>query len=478
MTSTISRDVLGSGKLTPLAQNQSDWLETFDSPLFSSRYSMRISFWAQSSFLACKIMLRAGPVTIFQFRNLQKQSSSKRQKQVGFSLALSIRLPRCFRHKVEVTLFLVQKAVTAQIETALHWNLGLPRIIPFDAKILEYVRDASIQEILHLLRAGAASIKDCTTLGVTLLHIASESGNLELVRLLIREGADVNALDEDGETPLHGAISINNYDIAELLMESGADMSNTTPDGKTPLHGLFNKTVGKLLMKKKEWIDDILPDSEGLSITHMLAWSSQSTLEDFLHGRSHDTTELWSTDDLSRNCLHFAAARGNIEILSYLLQRASFNDIAAKDYQGRTPLHYAVQSSKAADVVDLLIANGCRPDAIDNHGQNLLYCAAFWNNLHVIEKLMASPYIRDLLLHADKDGNLPSKLVCRKRESLLHEYLKSLESCIPPEKMVRSRPASPPARRFDMGLGVLSRKVIMAMMALLFVISLAVLAAW
>ena len=96
---------------------------------------------------------------------------------------------------------------------------------------------------------------------------------MELVRLLIQEGADVNAKDEDGESPLHGAMARgDNYNVARTLIENGADLSGKAVDGKTPLHNIFNDTISHVLMRD-DWLENMLPDSEAMSIAHYLAWT-------------------------------------------------------------------------------------------------------------------------------------------------------------------------------------------------------------
>ena len=69
-------------------------------------------------------------------------------------------------------------------------------------------------------------------------------------------------------------------------------------------------------------------------ITHFLARSSKSTVEIFQRGHLYDDADLLSTDNLGRTWLHFAASRGNLAVLSYLINKVSPEDLEKKDIQG------------------------------------------------------------------------------------------------------------------------------------------------
>lgn len=70
----------------------------------------------------------------------------------------------------------------------------------------------------------------------TLLHIASERGDVVLLRALLKQGVDVDLRDVRGQTALHAAAASGRRQIAELLLEHGARAGVTDIDARTPLY--------------------------------------------------------------------------------------------------------------------------------------------------------------------------------------------------------------------------------------------------
>ena len=317
---------------------------------------------------ACKFMIRAGPVLKLRSNVCLKIQSEKDQpkkrQQIGLGLIFTMYLPQSFRRPLGLALLNFQAMITNRTSQTLHWNLSLPKTVPADAEIFNYTRAGSIHHVQRLITLKRASATDITLYGTTLLHSAARSGHIHLTRLLIREGADINAQDEDGESPLHAAMAKSgNYEIARTLIEHGADLCSRAVDGKTPFHNIFNDTIGSVLMRD-EWLEHMHPDAEGMSISHYLAWSSRSAPQTFQRGRLCDEAELLAVDALGRNCLHFAAARGNLGVLAYLVSRVGVDDLEKRDVNGRTPLHYAGRSSREAGVIEILMGQRRKQEEI------------------------------------------------------------------------------------------------------------------
>ncbi|KAL8950174.1 MAG: hypothetical protein Q9222_003781 [Ikaeria aurantiellina] len=312
----------------------------------------------------------------------------------------------------------------------LSWNLDCVRIVPQHADVFESVRAGSIEAVRHLVVSGQASARDVTINGISLLHAAASIGHTVLVRFLIEAGADVNAPDEDGETPLHRAVSRkHNFPVTRLLIENGADLANAATGNRTPLLAIFTDTMGQVL-KYGEWFHDfVCPDMDGMSVSHYLAWSSQTTPRIFDRGRAHDRVDLWSTDSRGRNCLHLVASRGNIELLTYLLDKASPLDIHKRDSQGCAPIHYAVKTSRTTAVLRTLLGKGADLHAKDYNDRNILHYVAEHSSLEITQGLMALDPERHLVLR-DSSGLMPHQHARQNPDSSIYQYLQALISTI------------------------------------------------
>ena len=68
-----------------------------------------------------------------------------------------------------------------------------------------------------------------------MIHLASESSNLDILNMLIALKANVNIKNKLNETPIHFAIKSNNINAVDALLAQGIDLSLTTTKGETPM---------------------------------------------------------------------------------------------------------------------------------------------------------------------------------------------------------------------------------------------------
>jgi ankyrin repeat protein len=87
---------------------------------------------------------------------------------------------------------------------------------------------------VRLLLEHGAVVDVCGSGNKTVLHLASENGQLEILHLVLQHGADVNARATNW-TPLHFASYLGDAKVAQLILEYGADVNGQSWPGNTPL---------------------------------------------------------------------------------------------------------------------------------------------------------------------------------------------------------------------------------------------------
>ncbi|GAB5373346.1 hypothetical protein AAMO2058_001743400 [Amorphochlora amoebiformis] len=140
-----------------------------------------------------------------------------RQKNTGLQIV-------CRKGNLEITKLLVESK--AQLDGS--DNRGTP--------LLASCRWGNLAVVRYLVRAGA-NVKVTDAKGYGPLHLAVEVGNPSTVKFLTEEAKpDVNATNTDGLTALHMACLSLEVEIARLLLESKANLEATEADrGFTPL---------------------------------------------------------------------------------------------------------------------------------------------------------------------------------------------------------------------------------------------------
>lgn len=228
-------------------------------------------------------------------------------------------------------------------------------------------------------------------------------------------------------TPLHFAVaSAQDYNVTRTLMEKGADMSIRNADGKTPLHTFFRESNRTLFASYKDDLEVDVQDNEGLVLVHYIAWSSKSRVTDMQHLISADTSRAITKDNEGRSLLFFAAERGNLEILEYLLSLPKRPELTDTDSRGMSLMHYAIRS-KRVHAINLLYDSGCPAHIADNSQQTALHHAVKRGNLEAVKRLLLLDG-HDLLAYKDDHGRTPLDLA----RMWNHEAMKIYLEAIPP----------------------------------------------
>jgi len=201
--------------------------------------------------------------------------------------------------------------------TALHWA----------------VSHRNVDWTRRLLDAGANSNAK-TVLGVPVLEVVCQNGDVEIARLLLHHGADPNVRLAGRTTPLIVATRGGGPELCRLLIDAGAEVDAEDRSGQTPL--MFAAAEGR---------------AEVVSVLLDAGAERDRTLESGF------------------NALCFAARSGHIETSMLLIDRGAdvMQTMDPKRTSGRnarkgmTPLMLAVESAHY-ELAMKLIARGADPN--------------------------------------------------------------------------------------------------------------------
>ena len=209
-------------------------------------------------------------------------------------------------------------------------------------------------------------------------------------------------------------------------------MSIRNSEGKTPLHTFFRESNRTLFASYKDTLEVDVQDDQGLVLLHYIAWSSKSRVTDMQHLISADTSRAITKDNESRSLLSFAAERGNLEILEYILSLPKRPELTDTDSRGMSLMHYAIRS-KRVHAINLLYDSGCPARIADKSQQTALHHAVKRGNLEAVKRLLLLDG-HDLLAYKDNHGRTPLDLARLWNHEAITIYLEA----IPPPLVSRA----------------------------------------
>ncbi|XP_053343434.1 inversin isoform X2 [Clarias gariepinus] len=250
-----------------------------------------------------------------------------------------------------------------------------------------------------LLKAGA-SVNKADRSKRTALHLSAQKGNVRFMKLLLSRHANWLLKDLEEMTPLHLATRHSSHKPLSLLLKHMAPGEVDTQDRnkQTALHwsAFYNHPEHvKLLIKHDSNIG--IPDSEGKIPLHWAAHNKHPnathTVRCILDAAPTESLLNWQ-DYEGRTPLHFAVADGNEAVVEVLTSYEGCS-VTAYDNLFRTPLHWAALLGHARIVHLLLERNKSGMIPSDSQGATPLHYGAQSNYADTVAVFLRHPSVRD-----------------------------------------------------------------------------------
>ncbi|KAI0836730.1 ankyrin [Hypoxylon sp. FL0890] len=239
------------------------------------------------------------------------------------------------------------------------------------------------RDIVKVLLEYGATVDARSWTEFTPLIFAAQSGHTEVLAILLDAGADINAqtsakaLQDVFYTALHKAASLESHEPLHLLVARGGSVTRTAVNDSTPLHIAAKKgRRSNALILCAFGGNPRMRDSNGKT-----AFTYADELQGPLRREIRDIMSKWyaqhdKLSSLRANMAKFLDKAGKVNTHSISSWAAQENDVVAleyaievgprkiinwRDYRGRTALHYAAFKGNLR-AVEFLLEKGANVD--------------------------------------------------------------------------------------------------------------------
>jgi len=250
----------------------------------------------------------------------------------------------------------------------------------------------------YLVNHGA-KLETKNTVGQTALHIASQASPaefIEVARVLLLAGADPNTSSDHGMRPIHRVSKSGNIDLLSMLVKFGADVHAVdTFMGEAAIHHAatngHDEVIRMLLSYSSRWMDDC--NSRGETALHQA--SAGGHLESAKMLLLMGNTPEWKHQFINRKdarqedtALHKACEYGHTQVARMLVDKGAL--VHCINILARTPLHYAAAKSDP-NLVTFLLRAGSNHMATDCDGRRAIQHATDPSVRAAFETATAAP---------------------------------------------------------------------------------------
>ncbi|EHB02278.1 Inversin [Heterocephalus glaber] len=256
---------------------------------------------------------------------------------------------------------------------------------------------------LQRLIIGNSALKDKEDqFGRTPLMYCMLADRLDCADALLKAGAEVNKTDHSQRTALHLAAQKGNYRFMKLLLTRRANWMQKDLEEMTPLHLTTRHKSPKCLALLLKFMAPGEVDTQDKNKQTALHWSAYYNNPEHVKLLIKHDSNIGIPDVEGKIPLHWAANHKDpsaVHTVRCILDAAPTESLLNwQDYEGRTPLHFAVADGNVT-VVDVLTSyESCNITSYDNLFRTPLHWAALLGHAQIVH----------LLLERNKSGTIPS----------------------------------------------------------------------
>uniref|UniRef100_A0A8C3F073 Inversin n=1 Tax=Chrysemys picta bellii TaxID=8478 RepID=A0A8C3F073_CHRPI len=231
---------------------------------------------------------------------------------------------------------------------------------------------------LQKLIAGNPELKDKEDqFGRTPLMYCVLADRLDCAEALLKAGVGINKADHSQRTALHLAAQKGNYRFMKLLLARRANWMQKDLEEMTPLHLTTRHKSPKCLALLLKYMAPGEVDTQDRN-------KDAAPTESLLNWQDYE----------GRTPLHFAVADGNVAVVDVLTSYEGCN-VTSYDNLFRTPLHWAALLGHTQIVHLLLERNKFGTIPSDSQGATPLHYAAQSNFADTVEVFLKHPSVKD-----------------------------------------------------------------------------------
>lgn len=169
---------------------------------------------------------------------------------------------------------LLAAAVVIALSPSAKAQLDLNPLSPYYKNIPRAAKANDVGKIRQLLDDGVSPNQTDEDGGMTGMHVAAASGNLQILAILYKAGANINARDGVGQSPLDVTAEHDQLEAAKLLLEMKARVNDQDKNGMTAL--MFAAKAGDIEMVRLMLEAGANPNMADYTGRDAIGWAQES----------------------------------------------------------------------------------------------------------------------------------------------------------------------------------------------------------